>query len=120
MSKDDLKEVKAWVESFRPVRQRTVRDETTKDKAGTLPVCLYKNQLVQGRVYDSFNLSSDEVEVEVNIESTRDSFEFPEEYDSDSDGSESGEDPGAAEVPYTRHAMTRSGRVVRAAVKLDL
>ena len=30
-----------WVEPFRPVCQRTVRSETTKDKAGTLPPTAY-------------------------------------------------------------------------------
>ena len=30
-----------WAREFAPWRQRTVRGETTKDKAGTLPVALY-------------------------------------------------------------------------------
>ena len=30
-------QMKEWLESYRPVRQRTVRSETTKDKAGGLP-----------------------------------------------------------------------------------
>ena len=30
-----------WLESYRPVRQRTVRSETTKDKAGDLPPAIY-------------------------------------------------------------------------------
>ena len=30
-----------WMENFRPVRQRTVRSETTKDKAGSLPPAVY-------------------------------------------------------------------------------
>ena len=28
------RQIKEWLESYRPVRQRTVRSETTKDKAG--------------------------------------------------------------------------------------
>jgi len=34
--------VKEWAEHFRPVRQRTVRSQTTKDKAGTLPPAVYE------------------------------------------------------------------------------
>ena len=30
--------MKDWLENYRPVCQRTVRSETTKDKAGTLPL----------------------------------------------------------------------------------
>ena len=33
--------MKELVEKFRPVRQRTVRGETTKDKAGALPTAVY-------------------------------------------------------------------------------
>lgn len=34
-------QIKEWLESYRPVRQRTVRSETTKDKAGALPPAVY-------------------------------------------------------------------------------
>ena len=34
--------MKDWMESYRPVRQRTVRSETTKDKAGALPPAVYR------------------------------------------------------------------------------
>ena len=33
---------KEWAEHYRPVRQRTVRSETTKDKAGALPPAVYE------------------------------------------------------------------------------
>ena len=33
--------MRGWVDNFRPVRQRTVRSETTKDKAGALPPAVY-------------------------------------------------------------------------------
>ena len=36
--------MKEWLESYRPVRQRTVRSETTKDKAGALPPAVYAVQ----------------------------------------------------------------------------
>ena len=35
--------MKDWLENYRPVRQRTVRSQTTKDKAGTLPSAVYSN-----------------------------------------------------------------------------
>ena len=34
-------QIKEWLESYRPVRQRTVRRKTTKDKAGALPPAVY-------------------------------------------------------------------------------
>ena len=33
--------MRGWVDNFRPVRQRTVRSETTKDKAGPLTPAVY-------------------------------------------------------------------------------
>ena len=35
------KRITDWMEHFRPVRQRTVRTETIKDKAGSLPPAVY-------------------------------------------------------------------------------
>ena len=34
--------MKEWAEHYRPVRLRTVRSETTKDKAGALPPAVYE------------------------------------------------------------------------------
>ena len=36
--------LKKIVEKYRPVRQRTVREESTKDKAGALPPAVYTRQ----------------------------------------------------------------------------
>ena len=36
--------MREWVDNFRPVRQRTVRSEFTKDKAGALPAAVYTKQ----------------------------------------------------------------------------
>lgn len=36
--------MKELVDRYRPVRQRTVRSETTKDKAGALPPAVYSSQ----------------------------------------------------------------------------
>lgn len=38
LSKKEEEVMKEWFENYRPVRQRTVRSETTKDKAGALPL----------------------------------------------------------------------------------
>ena len=35
--------MKDWLENYRPVRQRTMRSETTKDKAGALLPAVYSN-----------------------------------------------------------------------------
>ena len=42
VSKEDQQLMRDWLEPYRPVRQRTVRSETTKDKIGALPpnVCV--------------------------------------------------------------------------------
>ena len=34
--------MKEWTEHYRPARQRPVRSETTKDKAGSLPPAVYE------------------------------------------------------------------------------
>ena len=41
VAKEDEVVMKDWMENFRPDRQRTVRSETTKDKAGSLPPAVY-------------------------------------------------------------------------------
>ena len=45
--------MKDWLENYRAVRQRAVRSETTKDKAGTLPpaVCSNANPNATARVF---------------------------------------------------------------------
>ena len=44
LSKGEEQTKKDWLENYRPVRQRTVRSETTKDKAGALPLAVYSNE----------------------------------------------------------------------------
>ena len=43
LSKGEEQTMKDWLENYRPVRQRTARSQTTKDKAGTLPPAVYSN-----------------------------------------------------------------------------
>lgn len=90
------------------VRQLTVRQQTTKFSAGTLPLTAYSVELRQ----DPLDMN---VEEEV--------LEDLEEYDSDSDLSLSGDE--AEEVEDDGHAVphtltTRHGRQIRAVVRLDL
>ena len=40
----EIAAMKAWVELFRPVKQVTVRQQSTKDKTGIVPIILYKNE----------------------------------------------------------------------------
>ena len=41
VTKEDEAVTKEWMENYRTVRQRTVRSETTKDKAEALPPAVY-------------------------------------------------------------------------------
>lgn len=41
LTKKEQETMKESLENYRPVRQRTVRGETIKDKAGTLPPAAY-------------------------------------------------------------------------------
>ena len=43
------------MENYRPVRQRTVRSETTKDKAGDLPPAVYSQAKQKEHSYVEFN-----------------------------------------------------------------
>ena len=108
------------MEPFRPVRQRTVRGETTKDKAGALPPSVYTKPQRQSAaiVFDSdqqlCSTPSDMVENELE-----------DEYETDSDSDDSNVDLtellNEENIDHTLTSRsTRSGRIVRAAVKLDL
>lgn len=106
------------------VRQRTVRQQTTKFSAGTLPLTAYSVELRQDPLdMSDMNVEDEEEEVLEDQEDLEESGEA-EEYDSDSDLSLSGneaeedEDVGMYVVPNT--LTTRHGRQIRAVVRLDL
>ena len=40
VTKEDDDVMRDWIENFRPVSQRTIRSESTQDKAGFLPPAL--------------------------------------------------------------------------------
>ena len=55
-----------WLENYRPVRQRTVRSETTKDKAGALPPAVYQmapQAAIPGQLVDFNGDTGDEAQV---------------------------------------------------------
>ena len=55
MAKEDEVVMTDWMENFRPVQQRTVRSETTKDKAGSLPAAVYSQPKQTEHSYVEFN-----------------------------------------------------------------
>ena len=132
LSKREEQTMKDWLENYRPVRQRTVRSETTKDKAGALPPAVYSNanlnaiarvffpvdQVKQTQmrsvVSDVSVLSfvSDATVPQLTLASTAD-FNQVEEYESDSDDSDNDVDIESEELVIGKPIMTRSGRQVK-------
>ena len=53
--------MKEFVEKYRPVRQRTVRGETTTDKAGALPPAVYAEQSADCTKVDLARETEDEL-----------------------------------------------------------
>jgi len=56
MANDDQTLMREWLGPFRPVRQRTVCSETTKDKAGALPPSVYMSD---PSTYSLYSLASE-------------------------------------------------------------
>ena len=134
LSKGEEQTMKDWLENYRPVRQRTVRCETTKDKAGTLPPAVYSNANpnATARVFfpadqveetptassemrpvvsDVSELSfvSDATVPQLTLASTAD-FSQVEKYESDSDASDNDADIESEELVIGKPIMSRSGR----------
>ena len=130
MAKDDQTLMRECLEPFRPVRQRTVRSDTTKDKAGALPPSVYMSD---PSTYSLYSLMSNAPEDTEKLPATNDmsetQWEQEEEYETDSESSESC-DSADEEFPPTKDEMammrlreqtkSRSGRTLRASVRLDL
>ena len=57
LSKGEEKTMKDWLKNYRPVRQRTVRSETTKDKVGTLLRQCIQMQILMPLQGSSFQLT---------------------------------------------------------------
>jgi len=116
MDRADIVKMREWATEHRQcVRQLTVRQQTTKFSAGTLPMSTYSVQLQE----DPLNITA------VNEEEERiGSEEVLEEYDSDLDVSISlsdlSEDEAEEEAVVGQTLTTRNGRQIRAVVRLDL
>ena len=134
---DPLIEVamKELVDKFRPVRQRTVRSETTKDKAGALPPAVYYNQpphtkvmfhndpTVEGEVMEQITphiIDDDGDSHAPSITFVDDStieivavVEVPDQEDEyDTDSGTDVDDDDHDSYPHTT-TLTRSGRAIR-------
>lgn len=142
--------MKDWMESYRPVRQRTVRSETTKDKAGALPPAVYSKPKQSCTIVEfpqnlnttnrtnlnqedenpqnSRGVSTCQLEEVVDIAFVNEAdvsdifveeaYEQTDEYETDSD-----DEPCFNDVhkePVGRSCVTRSGRAIRAYVRLDI
>ena len=116
-------QMKEWLESYRPVRQRTVRSETTKDNAGALSPASYAVQPIIDIMRSNFVpqpvvsiQSLDDGDVSEMFEDHREVQ--IDEYETDSDN-EYNENEEHLEL-LKRACIIRSGRAVRAFVRLDL
>jgi len=131
--------MKEWMDNFRPVRQRTVRSETTKDKAGALPPAVYTKQkpstskLVTFPIEDleerktitnRSNFAPPEAETSIPASAVSITFvsendiprvatEQVDEYDTDSDADDTDS------VDEGKFIVTRSGRKITAAARFD-
>ena len=144
LSKTEEETMKDWVENYRPVRHRTVRSETTKDKAGALPPAVYSNSNTDVTTRVSFqadqveetpavssdmpsavtdvpvlNFVSDATVPQLTLASTAD-YNQVEEYESDSDDSDNDVDIDSEELVIGKPVMTRSGRQVRVWTRFDV
>ena len=122
--------------SYRPVRQRTVRSDTTKDRAGGLPPAGYAVQPTANGseerlrfpeeidIIRSNSVPQPVVSIQfVDCGNVSEMFEDHrevqiDEYETDSDDEDT-ENKGHLEL-VKRACITRSGRAVRAFVRLDL
>ena len=137
--------MKEWAKHYRPVRQRTVRNDTTKDKAGALPPAVYEKantgrwsklsfpdscaksstaSVSNESIFMSTSsdctvvtFASDEKIPQVLIGTEPEPFQMDEiESDSDTDYDET----DSEQIVEHRNAITRSGRQIKASERFDL
>ncbi len=142
MSKSDQEAMRSWARDHgKCVRQRTARQETTKFKAGTLPLNMYEQNETPNEKFQWPRNEEDEEQREVAREQieTPEDFQQLSEYDSDSsvnDLDEVGEvnniqledeEPGTAPTMAARelnflfaNTRSRSGRLVKTSSKAFL
>ena len=144
LSKGEEQTMKDWPEKYCPVCQRTVRSETTNDKAGALPPAVYSNanpnatarvffpadQVEQTPTASSemrsvvsdvsvLSFVSDATVPQLTLASNAD-FNQVEEYESDSDDSDNDVDIESEELVIGKPIMTRSGRQVKVWTRFDV
>ena len=143
LSKKDEEVMKELLENYRPVRQRTVRSETTKDKAGALPPAAYAkpkpdvtakvrfpadqddrtlpaSSEINPLVSDvSLSFISDSNIPQVKLASAAD-FNQVEEYESDSEISEVDTDSDSEDLIISKPVVTRSERQVKVWTRFDV
>ena len=135
--------MKEWLEKYRPVRQRTVRSETTKDKAGTFPPAVYAKQKPDAVARVRFRADQDDqsspafseirsVVADVSLSFVSDTnipqvtlasaanFNQMEEDESDSEDSDSEKELDSEELIISKPMITRSGRQVKVWTRFDV
>ena len=144
LSKGEEQTMKDWLENYRPVRQRTVRSETIKDKAGTIPPAVYSNANLNATARVFFQ--ADQVEQtptassemrsvvsdvsvlsfvsyatgpQLTLASTAD-FNQVEEYEGDSGDGDNDVDSESEELVIGKPAITRSGRQIKVWARFDV
>ena len=134
---EDVVTMKNWVAPFRPVRQRTVRQEMTKDKAGTLPIAFYLNEertnvVAEEIILDDVDENVHENEANESDASSQnddsdddapsDSPDESDEYDTDTgesdDEPDTNQDQDQVKKPTTM--STRPGRIIKVVMRMDL
>ncbi|PFX15057.1 hypothetical protein AWC38_SpisGene20742 [Stylophora pistillata] len=143
LSEKDEEVMNEWLENYRPVRQRTMRTETTKDQAGALPPAAYAkpkpdvtpkvrfpdyqddrtlpaSSEVNPLVSDlSLSFISDSNIPQVKLASAAD-FNQVEEYESDSEVSDVDTDSDSEDLIISNPVVTRSGRQFKVWTRFDV
>ena len=120
LTSDQQKVMYEWAnEHGRCVRQRTVRQETTMYKAGTLPLNMYRSAT---RNQDPVQLQFEQLNENIESEPEEDIDEEEDihsEYDSESDGDNSNDSDSdiVEDLNFLKNHISRSGRLVRANIK---
>ena len=146
LSKKDEEIMKEWLENYRLLRQRTVRSETTKDKAGALPPAAYAKPKPDVTVTAKVRFPDDQLDdrtlpasseinplvFDVSLSSISD-FNIPQvklasaadfnqvkEYESDSEISDVDTDSDSEDFIISEPVVTRSGRQVKVWTRFDV
>ena len=121
--------MREWAENYgKAVRQRTVRQETTMFKAGTLPLNMYATSVAQNEKVTfqtrpleapvDVNQNEQEDAAEMSREGSRDTGDCEQqesEYDTDSDTEDQVDNED--EMTFLRAVTTRSGKMVKVTSK---